>query len=66
MFRGSSVVTALRGGQSAGLGIAMGVSVDPTGKLTEGVDAPEFDVGLADNAGSLPTSEGGGGRGEQP
>ena len=59
MFRGSSVVTALRGGQSAGLGIAMGVTVDPTGKVTEGVDAPEFDVGLADNAGGRPTIAGG-------
>ena len=59
MFRGSSVVTALRGGQSAGLGIAMGVTVDPTGKVTEGVDAPEFDVGLADNAGGRPTITGG-------
>ena len=28
--------------------------------LGEGVDAPELDVGLADNAGGLPTSEGGG------
>ena len=62
MFRGSCVVTALRGGQSAGLGIAMGVTVDPTGKVTEGVGPPEFDVGLADNAGGLPVSEGGGGK----
>ena len=30
--------------------------------LGEGVDAPELDVGLADNVGGLPTSEGGGGR----
>ena len=62
MFRGSCVVTALRGGKSAGLGVAMGASVDPTGKVTEGVGPPEFDVGLADTAGGLPTSEGGGGK----
>ena len=62
MFRGSCVVTALRGGRSAGLGVAMGVSVDPTGKITEGVGPPTFDVGLADNAGGLPTNEGSGGR----
>jgi len=42
--------------------VAMGVSVDPTGKLTEGVGPPTFDVGLADNAGGLPTNEGSGGR----
>ena len=64
MFRGSSVVTALRGGETAGLGVAMGVSVDPTGTVTEGVGPPTFDVGLADTAGGLPTSEGGGGRGD--
>jgi hypothetical protein len=63
MFRGSCVVTALRGGASAGLGMAMGVSVDPTGKLTEGVGPPTFDVGLADNAGGRPISEVGGGSG---
>ncbi len=63
MFRGSCVVTALRGGKSAGLGVAMGVSVDPTGKVTEDVGPPTFDVGLADNAGGRPTSEGGGGSG---
>ncbi len=63
MFRGSCVVTALRGGASAGLGMAMGVSVDPTGKVTEDVGPPTFDVGLADNAGGRPTREVGGGSG---
>ena len=64
MFRGSCVVTALRGGKSAGLGVAMGASVDPTGKVTEGVGPPEFDVGLADTAGGLPASESDGGKGQ--
>ncbi len=60
MFRGSSVVTALRGGQAAGLGVAMGATVDPTGKVTEGVGPPKFDVGLSDNGGGPPPRQGGG------